>query len=70
MKRQSKAEEALQKQVKILLAKESDLCMRITQLNTELGSHGDIRRQLEKEIYSLRSAREASSILNKPKATS
>jgi len=66
MKRQSKAEEALQKQVKILINKESELDTRIAHLNTERESHRTIRIQLEKEIYSLQNARKTASERNKP----
>jgi hypothetical protein len=68
MKRQSKAEEALQKQVRILKVKEEELDVRIAHLQTERESHRTIRIQLEDEIHKLEKARIASSERNKPKA--
>lgn len=68
MKRQSKAEEALQKQVRILKVKEEELDVRIAHLQTERESHRTIRMQLEDEIYKLEKVRIAASERNKPKA--
>lgn len=68
MKRRSKAEEALQKQVRILKVKEEELDVRIAHLQTERESHCKIRMQLEDEIHKLEKARIAASERYIPKA--
>jgi len=68
MKRQSKAEEALKKQIRILQTKKYELDTRLSTIKTKHESYKIIQMQLEAEISNLRQAREASSIRNKPKA--
>ena len=66
MKRQSKAEEALRKQVKILETKMESIELAIKQNNRDLETTRSIRDQLNTEIFNLRAAREAASKRNTP----
>jgi len=66
MKRQSKAEEALNRQIKQLEAQEDTLRTTIREYQVQLETHGNIRRQLETHRNNLASARKLASERNKP----
>ena len=67
MKRQSKAEEALRKQVKILEVHMDVLRQSMNELQMKYDNTFDIKQQLEREIYNRNlSARKLASERNKP----
>lgn len=68
MKRQSKAEEALTREIKKINTNIEALRFRIRDLQVELEAIDSIRVQLEITRSNLETARKESSIRNKPKA--
>lgn len=66
MKRQSAAEAALNKQVKLIYSKMELINRAIAELEAKKDSHRELIIQLESEIDTLRSARVAASKRNTP----
>lgn len=66
MKRQSAAEQALQKQVKLLNERIDTARQARNEIEQEIATSTSIRNQLESEIIALKDARLTASVLRKP----